>query len=196
MTFQANIPLATDLISVSQGDLKNNFGALNTAWNVDHVAFNSAGAGDHKKITLLAPIANPNQTTPIASIFTKASPTTITSDLYYQDGALAGNVKQLTGGGITTAAYIQFVSSTATVTASYNATVVRNSIGNYTITFPRSFTSTNYLPSITGDATGHLGIAFSGYGYATGTFSFLAKSQTGALVDPQTIACLFFGTLA
>lgn len=52
MTFQANIPLATDLISVSQNDLKNNFGSVSTAFNVNHVDFNAAGAGKHKFVTM------------------------------------------------------------------------------------------------------------------------------------------------
>lgn len=47
MTFQANIPLPTDLISVSQGDIKNNFVSVNAAWNINHVGFNATGAGKH-----------------------------------------------------------------------------------------------------------------------------------------------------
>lgn len=48
MTFQPNIPLATDLISVSQTDIKNNFSAIGTTFDVNHVDFNASGAGKHK----------------------------------------------------------------------------------------------------------------------------------------------------
>lgn len=58
MTFQPNIPLATDLISSSQDDIKQNFQALNTSWDVNHVGFNSVGAGKHNFVEM------PNQTTP------------------------------------------------------------------------------------------------------------------------------------
>ena len=195
-TYQPNIPLSSDLISQSQQDINYNFSQVNSSWNVDHVPFNNSGNGQHAKVSLKAPISNPNQATPIASIYTKASPTTTTSDLYYQDGALAGNVKQLTGGGITTAAYVQFVGASAVITASYNATVVRNSVGNYTVSFPRNFTSTNYLPSLSGDGTGHTSLNFFSYSYAIGSFGFQVKNQAGSLVDPATIACIFLGTLA
>ncbi len=48
MTFQSNIPLGSDFISVSQGDILNNFQALGTAFPVNHNNFNVAGAGKHK----------------------------------------------------------------------------------------------------------------------------------------------------
>ncbi len=53
MTFQSNIPRATDLISVSQGDLLNNFSSLQTIYNNDHFGFNpETNTGFHKHITL------------------------------------------------------------------------------------------------------------------------------------------------
>lgn len=53
MTYQSNIPLPTDLISVSQGDLKNNFTSLQNTYNVDHFGFNpEANIGFHKHVTL------------------------------------------------------------------------------------------------------------------------------------------------
>jgi hypothetical protein len=45
------IPLATDFLDVSQGDLYLNFGALSDWVEVDHVTFASADAGKHAKTT-------------------------------------------------------------------------------------------------------------------------------------------------
>lgn len=56
MTFQPNIPLATDFISVSQQDINNNFSSLSSAFNTNHNDFNASGAGKHKFVEM------PNQT--------------------------------------------------------------------------------------------------------------------------------------
>ena len=56
MAYQQNIPLATDKISISQGDLNGNFQGVNSAWNVNHVPFNLGDEGKHWFITM------PNQT--------------------------------------------------------------------------------------------------------------------------------------
>lgn len=52
MSYQGNIPLATDLISVSQNDILNNFTSIQTAFDVNHIDFNASGAGKHKYIQL------------------------------------------------------------------------------------------------------------------------------------------------
>ena len=59
MTYNANIPQPTQLISVSQGQLLDNFGQLNTQFGVDHVAFNTGsgnGDGHHKQATFDASV--------------------------------------------------------------------------------------------------------------------------------------------
>ena len=74
MTYQSGIPLATDLISTSQSDIRNNFTAIGSSWPVDHVDFNDSGAGEHQQITF-----NNNNTPgsvpsdPSSIIFTKTN---------------------------------------------------------------------------------------------------------------------------
>lgn len=51
MPFQANIPQATDQISVSQGDILGNFQAINTWVGVNHVGFNLGDSGKHTWVT-------------------------------------------------------------------------------------------------------------------------------------------------
>ncbi len=58
MAYNAAIPQPADQLSVSQGDLLNNFGALNTFVSINHVGFNTADAGKHSQITFpLGPLA-------------------------------------------------------------------------------------------------------------------------------------------
>jgi|SRR6185503_8603667 len=62
MAYQANIPQATDALSQSQIDIQNNFGALSTFLNVNHVDFASSDQGKHKWVTFpvqgSAPVIN------------------------------------------------------------------------------------------------------------------------------------------
>lgn len=51
MAYKSNIPLATDKLSSSQPDINGNFTEINTYVNVDHIAFNGADQGKHKKTT-------------------------------------------------------------------------------------------------------------------------------------------------
>lgn len=60
MSYNANIPQATDLISQSQGQLLTNFSQANTAFGIDHTAFDvAANQGKHKKSTYVEQAADP-----------------------------------------------------------------------------------------------------------------------------------------
>lgn len=50
-SYNPNIPQATDQLSNSQGQILNNFGAIMTLIDQDHVDFAAAGAGKHNQIT-------------------------------------------------------------------------------------------------------------------------------------------------
>ena len=51
MAYKNNIPQATDAISQSQSDLLNNFAAIQTLIDIDHVDFANANQGQHNKVT-------------------------------------------------------------------------------------------------------------------------------------------------
>lgn len=59
MAYQANIPLATDQLSQSQGDIQGNFQAIGTWVPVDHTDFNSAIPGQHNFVTFPVQIVDP-----------------------------------------------------------------------------------------------------------------------------------------
>lgn len=94
MTFQPSIPLATDLISVSQNDIKNNFTAIGTSFDVNHVDFNVSGAGKHKFVELPNQSGDPAGAATEMTIFSKLS--SGASQLFYKRDASA-TAYQLTG---------------------------------------------------------------------------------------------------
>lgn len=59
MAYQNNIPQPTDLLSQSQADLLNNFAAIQTLIDINHVDFASGDQGKHKWITFPSQVATP-----------------------------------------------------------------------------------------------------------------------------------------
>lgn len=51
MALNTNMPQATQSLAVTQPLILSNFGAINTAFAVDHINFNDPGQGKHNKIT-------------------------------------------------------------------------------------------------------------------------------------------------
>jgi len=84
MAYQSNIPQATDLLAVSQGDILNNFSAISTYLNVNHVDFNGADQGKHKWVTFPVQSMNP----PVVfnageiGVYSFLSPVTGVNELY------------------------------------------------------------------------------------------------------------------
>lgn len=97
MTYNPAIPDAAHFLSTDQPLMRDNFGQLNTIFMVDHVEYDNATVGNrgfHRKVTFPAVIANPNQTSPISSLYIKT--VSGSSQLFFQNGALSSNVIPLT----------------------------------------------------------------------------------------------------
>lgn len=203
MTFNPAIPAPTDLISQSQAQIQTNFSQADTAFGVDHTAFSVlANQGQHKQVTLIAPISNPNQAGNIASVYTKTSGAGV--ELFYQHGTANLGVSQLTGGGITAAAWAYFTVSGGVVTllASFNVSSVANTGANtaVTITFSRAFGSANYAALInayqtgTGD-TGSRKINRSAQNAGSYVYN-VTFTGSGAATEIPIVNAVFFGVLA
>jgi len=93
MTFQPTIPKSTDLISVSQGDILNNFTAIGTSFDVNHIDFNAAGAGKHKFVEMPNQAGDPAGAATEGTIYTKVATQT---ELFFRRDA--GTVVQMTNG--------------------------------------------------------------------------------------------------
>ncbi len=64
MSYQQNIPAATDVKSQSQADIQGNFQAIKTLIDVNHVTFGAANQGKHDKVSF--PLTS---TSPVAPVF-------------------------------------------------------------------------------------------------------------------------------
>jgi hypothetical protein len=98
MAFIPTIPQPNDTLDVSQGDLLNNNGALDNVFSIDHLPFSSGSPnfGQHKKLTLTAPLAtDPGFSSPISCVYSKL--VGAANQLFFQNDATAANVTQLTG---------------------------------------------------------------------------------------------------
>ena len=72
MTFNAAIPAATDLISQSQSQIQTNFSQSNTAFGIDHTAFDVvSNQGKHKKSTYVEQAADPATSANEVALYSK-----------------------------------------------------------------------------------------------------------------------------
>ncbi len=68
----------------TQDDILENFQQLNTAWNINHVAFNNATQGKHIEVTLPENIAPTNTLLDEANIYSQLSTLTGETELVWQ----------------------------------------------------------------------------------------------------------------
>lgn len=72
MTFNPSIPASTDLISQSQSQIQTNFSQSNTAFGIDHTAFDVvSNQGKHKKSTYVEQGADPATAANELAIYSK-----------------------------------------------------------------------------------------------------------------------------
>jgi hypothetical protein len=195
MTFNPNIPQPNDLISASQAQIQTNFAQADTAFGIDHTPFSTlANQGQHKQVTLIAPIANPNQAGNISSVYTKTSGTGV--ELFYQHGTANNGVSQLTGGGVTAAAWCYY-DGTNLVNSFNVSSVVYGGGGGFTVNFTRPFTNGNYAVIVTLDIDGTgknaTGILITARNAAFVTWT--SRAQDGSTFQ-FPFSAVFFGVLA
>jgi len=148
MTYNPNIPQATDNLSNSQGQFLINFGQLNTQFGIDHVPFNNSGingTGYHNKSTYPAQASNPTAVATSGIVYTRKNPDTniLRTDPYYvNDPGTLGN--SLIAPFLPIKAFgvinVQTNSLAAGVTP-FNIASVTGTSANYTITFTNPITS-------------------------------------------------------
>lgn len=78
MSYKNNIPLATDLLSQSQDDIKNNFAGIKTLVDINHVTFDASGQGKHHFVQL--PVQSPVPTTTTGEVGLYCKTSTITGN--------------------------------------------------------------------------------------------------------------------
>lgn len=78
MAYNPSVPQATDLVSQSQDDILNNFTAIKTLVDINHVTFDAVGEGKHAFVQF--PVQSPVPTTGAGEV-----------GLYSQTSAITGN---------------------------------------------------------------------------------------------------------
>lgn len=98
MTYDPNIPQASDLISVSQSQLQTNFSQANSIFNAEHVAFNNAtvaNRGKHRAIKMLEQSSTPTTAAGEGAFYTQDS--SGTTNLFFRRDS-NGSIIQMTNG--------------------------------------------------------------------------------------------------
>lgn len=78
MAYKSAIPLATDLLSQSQDDIKVNFLAIKTLVDINHVTFDAGGGGKHAFVQF--PVQSPVPTTGAGEVGLYSQTSTITGN--------------------------------------------------------------------------------------------------------------------
>jgi len=82
MAYVADIPQPTDLKSVSQNDILNNFQAIKAAFDINHVTFDLADQGKHNYISLPEQAAGPATAANELAVYSKESTLTSVAELF------------------------------------------------------------------------------------------------------------------
>lgn len=190
--FTIGIPDGPNNPSQDQPKMKINNDSIERIIREDHYGFNDNLGGYHNVIHQPEVLANiaPVAILGIGQTYVK----TIAGDqeLFYKSG---GDVEtQLTAGPGKVVAAVNFSALGAVIILgnTINVTsVVRNSIGNYTVNFTTALSNAGYFFSICSDATppslaGKLGLS------STADFTIgVRNTNTGAFTDPIIVSCVF-----
>lgn len=178
MAFNENIPQGSDNPSTSQGQILNNFQAINTAFNLNHGNFNDADQGKHDLIDLV------RQTLPKAANATEgllfSALVNGASELYYaKDGANGVQFTGLqpsTGGGTGTSYSWDFAIGLSIRFGSVSHTGTAT-----TITFDTAFPNSAYVVLISPQGSAALETASNVQSLTTANFSINTVSSSAGV---------------
>ncbi len=201
MSYNPNIPLPTDKLSTSQGDIKDNFGQLNTIFGVDHFEFDAIDAGKHQHVNMPAKSGGTPPTTASGEGALYTVQTGSNTDQYYTRDADATNIYQMTRITNDGTEYGRFATNLnyqvgppdltggwtflpGGMMLQYGKAITTSAGGppNLTVTFPVAFTNVVYsvtaVPIITSDNRRHVTI----YDVAADQFRCTIKDGGGSKV--------------
>lgn len=71
ITYNLGIPASANNPSVDQPNMQTNTNNIATYVAIDHVAFNTAGSGEHNQVTFAAPTSHSAPSNPVSILYTK-----------------------------------------------------------------------------------------------------------------------------
>lgn len=132
MAYNANIPQPTDQLSTSQSDILNNFQALKTLIDVNHVDFANANQGKHSFIEF--PVQSPVPMTAAGEVGLYCQTSTLTSqpELVFSKQSGTSVYEFTSSGQLTNGGWVRHPSGILMKWGTGGP----GSAGSYTITFP------------------------------------------------------------
>lgn len=88
MAYNNNVPLSSQRIPSTQNPIRENFEQIDTLIDVDHISFNQAQSGKHKKVSLVAVTTPPAQANE-GQLFFAENPTTSSNHIFIRRGTLS-----------------------------------------------------------------------------------------------------------
>lgn len=207
LSYTNNTPQASQTVASTQNPILVNFQSVDTTFNGP--TGGGSGGGNFTTYNVQNTTTNfaAKPVNPIGSLHAIASsvgnPELAWINNVNATGAGPYNGTQLTGGGITAAAYCTFSVSGGVLTltaGSYNvASASRSAQGVFVINFTRNFVApgNNYIATITPNcvSVGGFAIKIAQESKVAGSFTFSIQNQVNAFVDPVSCDLVFFGTL-
>jgi hypothetical protein len=86
-----DVPQSGQTLGTTQPLIRNNFTTIDTAFQVDHVAYSTTGEGKHNKVTMPVQAGDPAHTVGEIILYNKLNPVTNVNTLYIR-GATGGIV--------------------------------------------------------------------------------------------------------
>lgn len=99
MSYTTGIPRSGQSLGNSRPQVQGNFDYINTAFAINHVAFNSSGFGKHKFVDLVEGLPDPVPAGGTNTVFSKVGGVFALGELFYVRGA-GGTPIQMTNGNI------------------------------------------------------------------------------------------------
>jgi len=200
LSYTANTPLGSQTVASTQPSILTNFQSVNSAFNAP--VGGVTGGGNFCSYSFQAPTTNftAKPINPIGVLSTVASSAGNPELTWINNVNAVGSVSpfttntQITGGGITAAAWVQFNGAAAfptpaTINNSYNVTSVTKPgplTNLFVVNFTRNFTNSNYAVFIT-DAAAL--VTPNTFVRSVNSFSFKVSPNA------SDVSVLFFGTL-
>ena len=146
MVYKGNIPQPADKLSVSQGDILEDFSQVGTIFDVDHVALDNAtvaSRGKHEQATLIHKAADPSTLAGEGKVYTVKDGSS--QYLRYREES-DGTVHDLVGSssGRIFAAVTFVDQNVPTIAKAYNVSSITRSGSDYKVTFTTACSTADY----------------------------------------------------
>jgi hypothetical protein len=182
MAWQQNIPQPTDKLSVSQGDLLNNFQALNTWMNINHYLPTDINSGKHKFVTM--PIQGADVATGgnEIALYTKTGDFSAPPQLFWRQQN-NGTVVNITEGDLVTNGWSRLPSG---LIVKWGSATLSN-VGNITYNQGPAFTTVFYV-NITPNNSNNAYISITSFNATTAN---TATTQRTSTTNAINITCTY-----